>query len=114
MEFVSILVLLDSWAKTRFFDPEGVRPWTVSILVLLDSWAKTIVSPALDSAFLQRVSILVLLDSWAKTDKQAIDNSFELAFQSLFCWIHGLRQKTSQVVTSTGVGFNPCFVGFMG
>jgi len=37
------------------------------------------------------VSILVLLDSWAKTSGKKVRSSLGFLFQSLFCWIHGLR-----------------------
>ena len=87
---VSILVLLDSWAKTSMLVLKLLCLFRVSILVLLDSWAKTwrllqSWSPG------DGVSILVLLDSWAKTiPRQNRRNDLDM-FQSLFCWIHGLR-----------------------
>jgi len=88
---VSILVLLDSWAKTFIFENGlrdlhlfqslfcwihglrlvithngGINNDVVSILVLLDSWAKTAANGVLGWKGCP-VSILVLLDSWAKT-----------------------------------------------
>jgi len=110
--FVSILVLLDSWAKTAlqcetkcqgagfqslFCWIHGLRlvclfvthcTLLVSILVLLDSWAKT---QDWQHKVHQKthVSILVLLDSWAKTTKETCNPIM-------------------------GACFNPCFVGFMG
>jgi len=63
---VSILVLLDSCAKTSGNIHTIVSHHYVSILVLLDSCAKT-ESLKVEKYSWRQVSILVLLDSCAKT-----------------------------------------------